>query len=324
MARQQSNTELAGSMAATLTPSVRDVSVAQTSRGSENSGLFDVGALYAEALGEVMQRTRTDPRLMPLARAQPAWPTVARATQPAWPTVARATQPASPPLARAAQPAWPLATRWPEPVLSFDLDEDPIEFMEISVARRSQGLGWFGVAVAWLATVTTGALIAIGLPAHAPTHARSAAVSAAVIVVPAAPLAASPPVVLSAAAPPVVAAALVATQLPAAPVVPVVSVAQLAIASPLVTTRKVAPKAEAPAVARARPAPVATAAAPAVAPVNAPATAPVVAAAPHAPPPAKVAAPAAAPAAPVKVSTAGMSLDELIRHEVQVESAKKR
>jgi hypothetical protein len=305
MARQQSNMELAGSLAATLTPRVPHAS-SQAPRGHQNSGLFDVGALYAETLGSVQRRVRSSPQLTPPARAvQPTWP-----------------------LARTAQPSWPLATRWPQPVLSFDLEaEVAIEYAESSAAPRPRGLGWFGVAVAWLATVTTGAMIAISLPGDAVTHSRAASsLAAPVVVVPASPHGASPPVVVEASTPEASAAPTTAWSIPpvvavpaqpAPPVAPravVSAVAPRAVVSavaPKAVVAAVTPKAVVSAVAHPRPAPVAATTAP---PAPAPAAAP---RAPSASKPASATAPAA-------VSTAGMSLDDLIRHEVQAETAKHR
>ena len=60
MARQQSNLEnidLAGSLAATLTPRVPDAG-ANARRSRQNSGLFDMGALYAATFSDVIQRER--------------------------------------------------------------------------------------------------------------------------------------------------------------------------------------------------------------------------------------------------------------------------
>ena len=58
---------------------------------------------------------------------------------------------------------WPLAMRAPQPVLWIDVEAEavPIEFIDFAAAPRPRGLGWYGVAVAWLATVTTAAMIAI-------------------------------------------------------------------------------------------------------------------------------------------------------------------
>jgi hypothetical protein len=290
MARQQSNIDLAGSLAATLTPRAPQSS-AQPLRASQNSGLFDVGALYAEAFQQVASRTRSDPRLrLPLARAaQPAWPVVA--AQPAWPV--------------AAEPTWPVAEQWPHPMLSYALEgEDPIAYAGTS--HRSRGLGWFGVAVAWLATVTTSALVATTLPAHAPTHVRALP---AVVAAPAPPPVVSAPTLAS---PPLVAPA----PLPVIPTIPLSAIPVVAVPAPAaaapaplahVTPKKASPKAVAPPAPHARPAP-------AAAVVPAPVATPPRVAAPSRP--------AAAPAVPAPASTAGMSLDDLIRREVQAESAK--
>jgi hypothetical protein len=296
MTRQQSNMDLAGSLAATLTPRVTRAD-SQPVRASQNSGLFDVGALYAEAFQQVALRTRSDPRLRM-------------------------------PLARAAQATWPATTRWPQPVLSYAPDpEIPIDPVE-AFSYRPRGLGWFGIAVAWLATITTSALIATTLPAHAPTHARALAAVAAVLATPAAASVASPPRPPT----PPVAAAAPQPEVPTIPIsaIPMVSFAAAprptvsfaaaprptavpsapAPAAPPavhVAPRKVTPRVAAPQAA-ARPAPAPVAAAP-----PAPATsAPHVAAAPVKP----------VQAAPAPASTAGMSLDDLIRREVQAESAK--
>ncbi len=283
MARQQSNIEnidLAGSLAATLTPRVPHAG-ANAPRSRQNSGLFDMGALYAETFGDVIQRVQPEPRLAPLSRA--------------------------------AEPAWPLAARWPQPVLSFDLDEVPIEFAHSSAAPRSRGVGWFGVVVAWLATVTMASMIAIGLPAHAPTHWRAPAALAmpAALLTATPPQAATPPPVTEVPPPVALAAAIAAPAAVRSP--PPVAAVPLP-APAVVLAKKAAPKAAVSAVTHSRPAPASAVTATAAAPVTA--AAPAIAATSHAPPSPK---PAAAPA-----STAGMSLDELIRHEVQKESAKHR
>jgi hypothetical protein len=307
MARQQSSSELAGSLAATLTPSVPHVS-AQRFRANQNSGLFDMSALYAETLDDVLRRARTSARLAPLARV-------------------------------ASEPAWPLPTRVPRPapwldgstiasVSGVEAEAVPIEFIDFSAAPRPRGLGWYGVAVAWLATVTTGAMIAISLPGHVVTHARALPpiVAATPPVMP--PVTASAPVIAMAAA--VVPAAVPVGSLPVAaaaparpPAVaastwPVAASTTSAVhtsalpASTVVSTKRTAPRLAPGKSAGITSVPPAVHARPAQAPLAATTSAPAIAAAPRATPPAK-----AAPA-----STAGMSLDELIRHEVQVESAK--
>lgn len=281
MARQQSNIDLAGSLAATLTPRIPQARE-MPFRTGQNSGLFDVGALYAEVLDEVVRRTQSDVRLAPLTRA--------------------------------AQPTWPRAAGWSEPVVSFDFDAAaPIELTRRVAARPSRGIGWFGVAVAWLATVTMGASMATTLPGHALTHGKVAA-----WVVPAAP--ATPPAVLPSSLPvapvmpvadlPAVSASLPATTAapPALAAVAPASAAPHSI-SPRVSTKHLAPKPANPPAGHAR----------SIAPASAP-----VAAASTAIGAARPAAPARATPAPAPASTAGMSLDDLIRHEVQAESAKHR
>jgi hypothetical protein len=289
MARQQSSTELAGSLAATLTPPAPGTS-AQPFSTTENSGLLDVRALYAETLDEVMRRTRSDARLVSLART--------------------------------AQPTWSRAARWSPPARPFEPEvAAPFALTKAPEVRRSRGLGWFGVAVAWLATVTMGASIATTLPGHALTRLRMGR---------AATIATTPPLqethsatlapsVLPVAAviPPaaVMSSPFAPAVSPALPAVPLASPAR-AIAPPVdpphVATKKLPSKGTTP-VAHLRPA------APAASTSSAPATS-AIAAAPRAPAPSRP----ASPTAPVStnVSTAGMTLDELIRHEVQVESAK--
>ncbi len=290
MARQQSNTELAGSLAATLTPALpktREMSF----RGAQNSGLFDVGALYAEAIDEVLRRTRSDVRLAPLTRA--------------------------------AQPTWPRAGGWSEPVVSFDFDAAvPIEFTNKVAARSSRGIGWFGVAVAWLATVTMGASIATTLPGHSLTRLR---LPASVLPAPPSPPPAASPSNSPVAPVPVAAVANASPSSPGPTVVPLAlvvaapAVAALAVSAPLspsphVVTKRPARQTATPPLVHART--TLPAASPVASPVASPPSSPVV---PHPAAPSR-----ATPASPPAVSTAGMSLDELIRHEVQAESAKHR
>ena len=340
MARQQSSSELAGSLAATLTPSVPHVS-AQRFRANQNSGLFDMGALYAETLDDVLRRTRTNARLAPLARAsrEPSATPHARPAQSLGPGAQPFGRPALP-FARSAEPAWPLATRAPQPAPWIDVQAEavPIEFIDFAAAPRPRGLGWYGVAVAWLATVTTAAIIAISLPGHVVMHTRAGLTpnrrgdasgdrvrsahrdasaargprrssrrvpAAAAIPVGSLPVAASAPAL----SPLAFAASAGPTSAPPAPAVRASALPASTLVSPKRTAPKPAPgrsagvTSAAPA-ARARPVQVTAA-------TSSP-SAPAIAAAPRPSPPAR-----SAPA-----STAGMSLDELIRHEVQVESAK--
>jgi hypothetical protein len=296
MARQQSSSELAGSLAATLTASAPRASEPPPHiRKNENSGLFDVGALYAETFNEVMRRARSDARLGSLVRA--------------------------------ARPAARAAARWPRPAPAFEpphVAAVPIEVTIPVEGPRSRGLGWFGVAVAWLATVTMGASIATTVPGHALTRLRAGVPAPAVPTpaphsqagsLPTAPL----PVTAAAVMPAPVLPAVVMPA-PIAPVAspspaltpPAMAWSERPIAaqadSPRVSAKKVLPRAVTP-VAHARPA------APSASAATAP-PAPVIAAAP------RPTAPSRPASAPTSASTAGMSLDELIRHEVQAESAK--
>jgi hypothetical protein len=303
MARQDSSSDLAGRLGASLTPRMNRSTA--TSQRERNSGLFDMSALYTEALDQVMRRARTEVHLAPLARA-PRLP---------WP-------PISPP-----------ESGYPRPLAPELEMEVPLDFGDPFAAprRRGRGLGWFGIAVAWLATVTIGAVLATTVPAHAfprsNVRAAIAAASAAtkaspsesaLVVAPAAawtavPVTRSGPVALALAAPaispPVIA--------PGASVpVTVATAAGPGVSSTAAPAPKRLPKASetslAP-VARPRPIP-----ALAPSPVVAPAAVSVAAPSPRAAPekaekPKVVASPA---------STAGTSLEDLIRHEVQAESGK--
>jgi hypothetical protein len=293
MARQDSNNELAGQLAASLTPRVG--AALAPPRGAQNSGLFDVGALYAEAFAQVALRARAQAQRLPLARAtQPTWPRARERREPEWGTHRGH-------LDRAI--------------------EVPIDFETSVEAPRSRGLGWFGVAVAWLATVTTGAWIATTLPAHAPTRVRPSAaalVVSAPVVVSAPFVATNPaqapagePLRIGASAPgaPVVAFA------PGAPVVAAVApIAEAPGASPVsvLSPRKLAPRAAA--------SPHAHSPAAASGPVSSTPQASARASAPSAAPSPKAqAAPAAKPTAAAQPGAA-MSLEDLMRHEVQAES----
>jgi hypothetical protein len=293
MARQQSSTDFAGDLAALLTPSAPHASPrpVRASRNEQSSGLFDVGVLYAAALDEVARRAQAHPQLASLARA--------------------------------AQPTWPRAMQWPAPVAAFDLDAvvdaNDIFDDEIFDTTRGRGLGWFGIAVAWLATLTMGLGIATQLPAHTTVHwygRATAVIAGAARAVPAlrpaiAPAAPSPTAPVSpidtpsaSLAPSLALAAPLAPALPAAPLAHAAHVAEV---RPGAAPKNAMPKTAGPPRAHAHhvaPAAVALTAAEPPAPVVAPARAP---------------APAVAPA-----STAGMSLDDLIRHEVQAESGKHR
>jgi hypothetical protein len=292
MARQDSNSELAGSLGASLTPRVEHLPL--TPRGVQSSGLFDMGALYAEALDQVMARARAQTRLMPLARA--------------------------------AQVTLPRAAPWPARGRPFDLDA-PIDFSRAFAAPRAVGLGWFGVAIAWLATVTTAALVAVALPAHTRAAPRAHAGTIVVVVpathpsvvepvAPAAPAGADSAIVPAAMLTvPTTATTTPATTTPLATASssPLVIRASSAVAGPPVTsrpslaTKRPASKAAGVTLAHARPAP------------SAPSAPPPTASAIAASPPVKSTTTRPEPAA---TPASGMSLEDLIRHEVQAESSK--
>jgi hypothetical protein len=290
MARQDSSSELAGRLGATLTPRMDHAGA--PARAEQSSGLFDMGALYTEALGQVMRRARGEVHLAPLARA-PRLP---------WP-------PPEP---------WVDAPRWPGSasaghasagLRARELDYDlavPVDIVDGFTSPRPLGLGWFGVAVAWLATVTIGAILATTVPAHA--FPRSSA-RTMVVATPAAPAVASD--IASAPSPDTAWTAVPIAQ-PVQAARPERSIpAVLSVPAPVAPTPKAVSKPSVVPVVRQRPR------------LEAPAppapTVPAVAAAPASKP-----APEKPRVAAPPVSTAGMSLDELIRHEVQAEAGKTR
>jgi|HubBroStandDraft_1064217.scaffolds.fasta_scaffold84056_2 hypothetical protein len=258
MTTQDSESELAGRLGASLTPRVPRITVQQ--RGEQNSGLFDVGALYAASVEQIMRRAR-------VAREQPPVFGVAGVAQPA----------------SVALPApWVAA---PTRAHEEDLDLDALFLV------RPRGIGWFGVAVAWLATTAIGATIAMTVPAH--TVARSHAPELVV--------AAVPPVALPAPTTPAPPLAVVATP-------PAVASPVAVVVAPAVTAKKpivvVAPHARMRTVTASAQADVAPAIPPAqrVAPVEAPA-------------------PKAAAASPPPAA-GGSSLEDLMRRAVEADSKK--
>ncbi len=111
-------------------------------RGAQNSGLFDLGALYAAELQRAIQRARP-------ARPRP------------------------PPL-RVNDLLRPLGAGSPAAASIWDIDiEDAnLEVMPKAPVRAlARAAGWYAVAITWLATTTLGALVATSVPAHArPAH----------------------------------------------------------------------------------------------------------------------------------------------------------
>jgi hypothetical protein len=165
MTRQDSDSDLAGRLGASLTASVPRIITRH--RGEESSGLFDLAALQAADLDLLMERAHGAPqphRVM-------ATPDVARS--PAfmvWPE----RQPATP-----SMPAMP-AIEWIEespPDLPVDHGVQHHGVQKV----RARGVGAFGIAVAWLATTVMGFVIATTMPAHVLARGRLASSSLATI-----------------------------------------------------------------------------------------------------------------------------------------------
>jgi hypothetical protein len=259
MTTQDSESELAGRLGASLTPRVPRITVQQ--RGEQNSGLFDVGALYAASVEQVMRRARV---------AQPPVFGIAGVAQPA-------------PVALPS--AWGATAARVQRVEEEEIDIDLF-------LGRSRGVGWFGVAVAWLATTALGATIATTVPAH--TVARGHA-SALVVAATAPAVAPTTAVVAPAAPPPMVVSA------------PVAETPSVAVAvAPAVAVKK------AMIVTHARTRPVAASVAADVTPTPQPQKAVSV----EAPPPPKTAVASSPPAA------GGASLEELMRRAVEADAKK--
>jgi hypothetical protein len=167
MTTHDSESEIAGRLGASLTPSVPRIAVQH--RGEQSSGLFDIGAMYAASVEQVMRRARTvrEPSVRELAqgaRLAPAAPVH----------------------------AW---TRAPDPRRAIEIDlTGGLELEQPARIARARGVGWFGVAVAWLATAALGATVATSLPAHTvPRVAPAMAVVATAPVMASAPPPAEPP-----------------------------------------------------------------------------------------------------------------------------------
>jgi len=264
MTTHDSDIELAGKLAASLTPRVPRITAAH--RGEQSSGLFDIGALYAASVEQVMRRART-------AREQPPVLGVVGVARPF---------PGSPIRPWAPAPARELVAS------VIDPEPEPVV--------RARGVGWFGVAIAWLATAAIGAAAATMVPAHSVTIFRGHA-----------PL----PV-----APAIVPVATPAAPVPAVAVTPAPSpvASQPAALAPVATPGDVRPrKASGAAHLHIRRAVPRAAPAEAAAPATEPKAAPTAAEAP----PARVEAPSPAPAA------GGSSLEDLMRRAVEAD-AKRR
>jgi len=287
MTTNDSESDLAGKLGASLTPRVPRITIQQ--RGEQNSGLFDIGALYAESVEQVMRRART-------GREQP--PPVLGVAAAARPV------PESPPNPWAGAPAR-------HQLLALDIDPG------LEPVVPAPGRGSFGIVVAWLATAVIGATVATTLVAH--TVARGRASTPAVVA--AAPTAVAMPATALAAIPASPPPALPSLPAPPAPFVAVKAVAPVSepALAPLpkkaggaahFRTRHVVRSAPADAPAQAAPTPVSETAAPTA----------------EEPPP-KAAAPSPAPAAPSPAPVAapasgGASLEEMMRRAVEADAKK--
>ena len=255
-----------------------------SSAGEQNSGLFDIGAMYAASVEQVMRRAQ-------------------RARQP--PAIVGLAEP--PPSRRAA----PIEHSYgAHDIDLIELTETPVEIFSIPGLRRRGRVGWFAVAVAWLATATLASVIATAVPAH-----RLSRVLAPAAVNAAAPSTALAPTTPIAPPTPTEPATITAT----ATATPTATPTATATATPTATVTALAPPPvkihQAPAPHPRPAAHVASTDAPTAspAPVAKPAPTTDVSVAAPKPPPAKEA-PAAAPA------PAGTSLEDLIRQAVAAEA----
>jgi hypothetical protein len=154
MTTNDSESELAGKLGASLTPRVPRITTQH--RGEQSSGLFDLGALYAASVDQVMKRART-------VREQPPVVGIAEI---------------APPVSESPLAPWPGALVGQQAAVA-DFEADA----ESEPRLRARGIGWFGIVVAWFAVAGIGAVVATMLPAH--TFARGRApVPAAVAVAP--------------------------------------------------------------------------------------------------------------------------------------------
>jgi hypothetical protein len=139
MTTHDSESELAGRLGASLTPRVPRITLQH--RGEQSSGLFDIGAMYAASVEQVMRRARAvRPPVFGLAQSAQASPVHAWARTPDL-----------------------------QHAIEIDLDAQLCE-----PVVRARGVGWFGVAVAWLATTAIGFTVATTVPAHSVRRAAPA------------------------------------------------------------------------------------------------------------------------------------------------------
>jgi len=273
MARNNSETEIAGRLGASLTPRVPRITTQQ--RGEQSSGLFDIGALYAASVEQVMRRSR--------AVREPS-------------------------IRHVADVAVPAPGSWPRAIapVAAPFDEIDIE-PDMELFMPAPRIGWFGVAVAWLATTAIGATLATTVPAHAFARGHTASPPAATPVV--AAVSAPALVAAPASAPPASATAPAPVSTPAPALAPAVAPASApALASTPRKKTTITPHAHATPVAR-------SATTEAAAPAPQPQKAQPQRAAPAADSPApKVATPSPPPPA------GGSSLEDLMRRAVEADA----
>jgi hypothetical protein len=244
MTLQDSDSDLAGRLGASLTPPVRHAPRVHLPRDEQSSGFFDLDALYT------------------------AYPVQA--------------------------PPAPLPVMVPRRPRTRPLVvEQPV--VELRRARRAQPIGWFAVFVTWLATTTLAGLVATHVPGHVRLRPRTAPPSSGVIV----PATIAGSVTVASATSVTASVPAAATPSSAA----AISVDELPVAG---ASLRPAHAVEAPRIKHTVTHPSRVAA---PAPVPAAPTEALHAPAPSPPPVAR----------PAPVSTANMSLDELIRHEVAAE-----
>jgi hypothetical protein len=200
--RQDSESELAGRVAASLTPRVH---TPLQQGGEQNSGLFDIGALYAasrDLATRRAQQARQPPRVIDAAAARAF-----------------------------SQPA-------PASIRPYEVEVEDVELLDVAGLPRRGRIGWFGVAVAWLVVSTLGLAVATGVPAHALRGKLAKPVAAALATLTPAP-ALTATATLTATPTPTATLTLILTATPTAP--PVVAVAATPIATDTPKPRPAAP-----------------------------------------------------------------------------------
>ena len=150
MANHLSRRDLSSALGA-LTPAAPNPG-ASGGRSSQNSGLFDLGALYADELERAIQRARGARR--------------------------------APPPLRVTDLLHPLAASPVGTARVWDIGVDDASVEMVALPPRGARAGaWFGVAVTWMATTTLGFLVATAVPAHVHrTAAAAIAISAPAVV----------------------------------------------------------------------------------------------------------------------------------------------